>query len=461
MMRIKPEKMIKVALYIRVSTLEQAEHGYSLQEQEQRLKDYCSAKDWTIKKIYKDGGYSGGSLDRPAMQQLIKDCKKYNMILVYKLDRLSRSQKDTMYLIEDVFLANGVQFTSMSENFDTSTPLGMAMIGILSVFAQLERAQIKERMRMGQTARAKKGLWHGGSNVPLGYLVGDDGKLVASEEAGQIKEIFDLLLSGYNMTKISSIMSAKYPDRLVFRHPSSIQKICSNEIYTGKFTSGNIVIENNHEAIIPQITFQRAQARLNDLKTGAHPFIGTHLLSGFMVCGLCGKHYVSSTTSKGARTWCYYRCASVKSSARKAGEAYCRNRIYKESEVNDLIIQEIKGLSFNAIRKKKHAAKKDYSKEIKSLTDQVNKLVDLYALDGIDFDALSKKIEALNKKKNFLINQQSFENDTQDFDKILSVKGQIDTVFETGTLEDKRRVIDALIKRIVMNEDGIEIEWRF
>jgi site-specific DNA recombinase len=161
MMRIKPEKMIKVALYIRVSTLEQAEHGYSLQEQEQRLKDYCSAKDWTIKKIYKDGGYSGGSLDRPAMQQLIKDCKKYNMILVYKLDRLSRSQKDTMYLIEDVFLANGVQFTSMSENFDTSTPLGMAMIGILSVFAQLERAQIKERMRMGQTARAKKVMWCG------------------------------------------------------------------------------------------------------------------------------------------------------------------------------------------------------------------------------------------------------------------------------------------------------------
>ena len=95
------------------------------------------------------------------------------------------------------------------------------------------------------------------------------------------------------------------------------------------------------------------------------------------------------------------------------------------------------------------------------MTDQVNKLVDLYALDGIDFDALSKKIDALNKKKNFLINQQSFENDTQDFDKILSVKGQIDTVFETGTLEDKRRVIDALIKRIVMNEDGIEIEWRF
>lgn len=138
---------MKVAIYVRVSTLEQAESGYSIEEQVDKLTKYCDIKNWEIHKVYKDGGFSGSSIDRPAISKLITDANrhKFDAVLVYKLDRLSRSQKDTLYLIEDIFTKNKISFVSLNENFDTSTPFGKASIGILAVFAQLEREKIKER----------------------------------------------------------------------------------------------------------------------------------------------------------------------------------------------------------------------------------------------------------------------------------------------------------------------------
>ena len=147
-MRDMDSARLRVVCYVRVSTREQAEKGYSVSEQQERLKAYCLAKDWVVAQVITDPGFSGAKLERPGMQQLISlvQAKKCDAVLVWKLDRLSRSQKDTLYLIEDVFLKNGCAFVSMNENFDTSTAFGRAMIGILSVFAQLEREQIRERM---------------------------------------------------------------------------------------------------------------------------------------------------------------------------------------------------------------------------------------------------------------------------------------------------------------------------
>ena len=162
--------MLRGACYVRVSTENQLEN-YSIEEQLDRLKSYCRAKDISVVKYYTDGGYSGGNINRPSLQQMLRDIED-NMIdtvVVYKLDRLSRSQKDTLMLIEDKFLAYNVDFISVNENFDTSTPFGRAMIGILSVFAQLEKDQITERFTMGRIGRAKSGCFHGGAYAPTGY----------------------------------------------------------------------------------------------------------------------------------------------------------------------------------------------------------------------------------------------------------------------------------------------------
>ena len=128
---------MRVAIYCRVSTEQQVDN-YSIDFQKERTKAFCASKGWEKVTEYIDGGFSGSNTQRPALQKLIEDInqKKVDVVIVYRLDRLSRSQRDTLYLIEELFLPNNVEFISLNETIDTSTPFGRAMIGILSVFAQ-------------------------------------------------------------------------------------------------------------------------------------------------------------------------------------------------------------------------------------------------------------------------------------------------------------------------------------
>ena len=197
------------ALYIRVSTQEQAKEGYSIEAQTERLTAYCKAKSWAIYDVYTDAGFSGSNTQRPALQRLFADIDAGHVdcVLIYKLDRLSCSQKDTLYMIEDVFLSHNVDFVSMQENFDTSSSFGRAMIGILSVFAQLEREQIRERVTMGRVERAKAGLWHGGGYRPYGYDYVDGHLVVNAIEAVMVREVFDLFLKKTPINAIAAIIN--------------------------------------------------------------------------------------------------------------------------------------------------------------------------------------------------------------------------------------------------------------
>lgn len=147
-----PSPIDMVDLYIRVSTTEQAMEGYSVGEQENRLRRFCEALGYQIHKVIIDPGYSGASLNRPGIKEVIHDVQDHlvNKVIVWKLDRLSRSQKDMLIMLEDIFLANNCDFVSMLESFDTSTAFGRAIVGILAAFAQLERENIKERTTTGR-----------------------------------------------------------------------------------------------------------------------------------------------------------------------------------------------------------------------------------------------------------------------------------------------------------------------
>ena len=185
----------KAAIYIRVSTDAQREEGYSIEAQKEMLTAYCISKGIKNYEYYTDGGFSGSNLDRPELKKLISDVAdgKIGCVLVYKLDRLSRSQKDTLYLIEDIFNPKNVDFISLNESMDTSTPLGRLMLGILSAFAQLERENIKERTRMGMKERIKSGLWPGGGRIPFGYdYDSKSGVLVPNRDADTVRKIYEL-----------------------------------------------------------------------------------------------------------------------------------------------------------------------------------------------------------------------------------------------------------------------------
>lgn len=141
--------MTKAAGYVRVSTDEQAREGISLDNQVARIKAFASAKDWDLIRIYRDEGRSGKSLKRPKVRELIVDAKagKFDVVIVYRVDRLTRKQRDLWLLIEDVFEDNGIGFVSVNEPFDTTAAIGKASLGMIGIFAQLERDMISERTR--------------------------------------------------------------------------------------------------------------------------------------------------------------------------------------------------------------------------------------------------------------------------------------------------------------------------
>jgi len=162
---------MKGAIYTRVSTDNQAEKEYnSCEAQEEKIKSYIrSQEDLRLYKVYSDAGFSGASLDRPALKELLNDIVngKIDCVLTYKIDRLTRSPKDFYTLIE-LFDKYGVSFISVTENFDTSSPSGRLLRNIMLTFAQFEREMTAERTRNKMGARAEKGMWNG-VIVPYGY----------------------------------------------------------------------------------------------------------------------------------------------------------------------------------------------------------------------------------------------------------------------------------------------------
>lgn len=466
--------MNRAALYIRVSTLEQAQEGYSVGEQKERLIAYCKAKDWLIADIYVDGGYTGSNLNRPGIQKLISETDKFDLVLVYKLDRLSRSQRDTLYLIEEVFRPRGVDFISMQESFDTSTPFGKAMIGLLAVFAQLEREQIKERTWMGRVARAKTGLHHGGGNIPIGYEY-EDGKLrVNPYEAEQVKKIYEWYLAGASLKAITDRLQEQgYTNKYSsYNSWSSVRNILGNETYTGTLHFGDIIVEDAHEAIISKEQFAAAQVLRGKRqeKYGSNAFQSKHLLTGMLFCGHCGGRYYLRNTGKYAYYACYSRTKQMKSMIK---DPNCMNKIWKAQELEPIIDEQIRALlrspelaaelSENKPKPAPVTKNVDIERRIHEIDKQISKLMELYQHDDIPAELLGEKINRLYNERTALQDTLTpeVEQTAMPFDLVEELLSDAAQIWDFADEAQKRRIMQSLISRIVLTDDDVKIEWAF
>ena len=247
-------EMKKACVYTRVSTDEQV-NGFSLEEQERRCKANIVSKGWEYVRTYSDPGISGRTMNRPGLQEMLSAIKngEVDAVFVYKLDRLSRKQRDTMAIIEDVFITNHVDLISLNETLDTSTPWGRAMIGILSSFNQMESETIQARTYMGRKAKLEKGGYAGGK-PPIGYRVSDGELVVVPEEAEIVRLVFKLRKSGGTLMGIAEELNKrgyKTKSGKNFLH-SAVQNILNNEdTYRGTYKYGKgKAVENQHEAIL-------------------------------------------------------------------------------------------------------------------------------------------------------------------------------------------------------------------
>lgn len=475
----------KVALYVRVSTTSQLEEGYSIEEQKAKLESYCDIKDWHIYKVYTDGGFSGSTTERPALEQLIKDAqsKLFDTVLVYKLDRLSRSQKDTLYLIEDIFLKNNIEFVSLLENFDTSTPFGRAVIGLLSVFAQLEREQIKERMQLGKLGRAKSGKSMMWAKTSYGYDYNKDtGTMTVNEyEALAVKEIYASYLAGMSITKLRDKINEEYPKQPAWSY-RTIRGILANPVYCSLNQYKGQTFQGTHKAIISLDDFEQTQRELAKRQQTAkelsnpRPFQAKYMLSGLAQCGYCHaplKVILGQKRKDGTR-FKRYECYQRHPRKTRGVTVYndnkkCESGYYDMELLEHYVLTRIAQLQNDPDKIQELFSddtspavdKQAIQKQIDSLTLKLSKLNDLYLDDRITLDELRAKSSDFIKQRTAL----EEEIKKASTDKQAGRKDKIEKLLNASSVlemsyDNQKVIVRELIDKVQVTSDKIVIRWK-
>ena len=314
--------------YSRVSSEEQAAHGISIEAQRNILEGYAAMTSSRIR-IFEDAGYSGKNTNRPALQQLLAACRSGSVsaVVVWKLDRLSRSLRDTLTIIEDVFQPRNISLVSVTESIDTSTPSGRMMLNLLASFAQLEREQDSDRVVMAHKHLARDCKYLGG-HIPLGYCVDDEKNYHLDPDAAPVvRRAFEMYMSRAGYTAILEYLNSqnlKSSRKTPFKK-SDLNFMLRNEIYSGTYVRRlgadprhritapeTIRVPGGVPALITQDEWQRVCSLRDQAVAGSSRTrsIRVYPLSGLVFCAVCGSlmrvNYGGKTRSGHVER--YYEC---------------------------------------------------------------------------------------------------------------------------------------------------------
>lgn len=339
-MKLRPTKTStapatrRCAIYTRKSTSVGLEQEFnSLDAQREACLSYIQRQPgWmALEPRYDDGGFTGANTDRPAFQRLLQDVDagRVDVVVVYKVDRLSRSLLDFAKVMER-FNAAGTSFVSVTQNFSTADAMGRLTLNMLMSFAEFEREMISERTRDKIAASRRKGKWTGGS-VPLGYSVVDK-KLVVNElEAALVREIFALYHEHRSALAVVRILNERQhtPRRNTMsglaRRPrawvtNDVYRILKNPVYAGYYIVGGEIFPGEHSPLIERSLFERTQ-KLLALATVPRRIASRnpeYLLRGIVHCARCGASFTSASTTTRTAVHRYYRCATRDKQGRQA-----------------------------------------------------------------------------------------------------------------------------------------------
>jgi len=409
---------MKTAIYVRVSTEEQAKEGFSIRAQQDKLKDYIRIKDWELYDIYIDEGISGKNItERPAINRLISDVmkKKVENVLVFKIDRLTRNTKDLISLM-DLFNEHKCGFNSLMESIDTHTPSGRMFIKIIGIFAEFERENLIERITVAFEKKVREGYTISSFTVPYGYAreIGNRNITINEDESKIVKEIYTLYLNKHktlhdiakelNMRGIKSSTGAGWG-------AAAIKYILTNPLYVGRVRYATKDInkyfeaEGKHEPIISDETFAQVQSKITKMKRTikkrpkeANYFCGT------LKCGLCGNkmttHGVYLKDKDGNDVYyCSYICSNRNKSkgtcnastmshgkVEEAFNSYIRN-------IKDFVIESDIDIKTNPdIHEDATALKAGYETSLTKLLKKEKEIMKLYISDEIDFGEYNKML---------------------------------------------------------------------
>jgi site-specific DNA recombinase len=385
-------KPVRCAIYTRKSTEEGLNQDFnSLDAQRDAGTAYIrsqAGEGWSLlQDQYDDGGYTGANMDRPAMRRLLADSQagKVDCVVVYKVDRLSRSIRDFAKIME-IFEKHGTTFVSVTQQFNTTTSLGRLTLNILLSFAQFEREIISERTRDKQSAARKRGKWTGGHLI-LGYdLDSPSSRLVInSGEAERVHSIFEWYLAGESVFSITAKAGQLgwHNKQWTTRdgktyggnplHRAHIYNLLANVLYTGRIAVDGELYRGEHEAIIDEQTFDLVQARLKQNSTNGdhrHRTRMESLLRGLIYCGGCGSAMYQTYSSSKERRYRYYVC----SRAQQQTENYCVTRSVSAPAVEDAVVESIRRVSVHprVLEETARVIRHRLTEEIARLREELN-----------------------------------------------------------------------------------------
>ena len=478
---------MRCGIYVRVSTDDQRDNGYSIDSQLRMIKEYCEKNDYDIVDVYNDAGHSGKDLMRPEIQRLLKDIKskKIDKLIAIKVDRLTRNNYDGFWLL-NYCEEHDVKIELILEPYDVSTANGEMIFGMNLVFGQRERKEIGARTKRAMEEMALEHIHP--SKAPYGYIRNKEtGHLeVEPIEAEVVKEIFELCKQGNSTRGIANIMKDNNAYLKQGKWKSDrVYKILSNSIYIGVFEYGKykrkpqdiLRVENYCEPIIDEVTWN---ATRNVLVKNKHSNYGEyiHLFSGLVKCPICGEIMSSSESFKypNGKQKVYYHLRCKNHNCNGFGLHYNTEKI--ETKLKQVLEElTIYMLSMDneiiTCNSTKSDDVKDIEKAIEKLKIQEKRLVDLYLSSNLDVetinhknDVIKKEIDKLNQKKVRLDPDNNSKEYTIELVKKLDCTEKNNTLFFTNiknigfvflydllSREAKRDMIHRLISMIEIKRD--------
>ncbi len=472
------EEVKNAGIYIRVSTEDQAREGFSLGEQEEKLKKLCELKDYNIYKIYKDAGISAKDMEhRPAFQQMLADMRagKINYIVGYKLDRVTRSVRDLEVLISELEKHN-CYLVCDRDDVNTSTANGRFFIRMLTNLSQLEIETVSERTKFGLTGAIKNG--HIPGKCPLGYKRDETKKMIIDETTKDIViRIFNMYLEGKSYQTISNILNKEKvlsPKRWCDK---TIEKMLCNLIYIGDYERYKIVgkqegkipiiYENVVEPIISRELFEEVKKQ-KEINQRAYCRDRVYLFMQKLLCPKCGKIMTCKGSGGKKKKYMYYHCED------------CRI-YYREDKVEEMVMpiimdlieydMTVKNYFYPVLADKKEKDTKKLDKEISSLENQKNRIKEAYVKGIVEVEDFSKdykeiegKLAILERKRLEIIdtNKQTFSPQALMADRDVAkekmirsnqFKSMLMADWNSKTKEEKQEFISKFIESIILEKD--------
>ena len=467
------EKIKSAGIYIRVSTFDQAREGFSLREQEERLKEFCKFKRYNIYKVYQDAGISAKNDKRPAYQEMIEDVKKgnINVIVALKLDRLTRSVYDIEKLMKFV---NDYEcdIDCMADESNTTTSNGRMVMRIMTSVSQNEIEKCSERTKFGMAGAIKNG--HIPNRTGLGFKR-ENKKLVPDPLTKDIiVRIFDLYLEGKSHQAIANIYNKEKVLGKTNWYDSTIQKILSNELYKGDYVNGKrtkhpTYYENVIEPIVSKEKWKSCQYQ--KLRNARHyERTATYLFTNKLKCSKCGNFLGGHATTKtNGKKYYYYKCNTCKTyfneiDIEKELKAFMLELAKQDDLINNYYTPFIKS--------KLEDKTEDYKKEIKDLDKQLDRIKTAYIKGVVKLEDFDKEIKHIEYQKSDLEKRQKeqkqYENLSFTLNDLLIIQDMQEIEFYTNpdvlnnwsnkSKEDKQKIIGKYIDNITIEKKNNKFE---